>query len=431
MKIDQFTYKRSGKERIAAAFVIFSLLLPGLLQAQTTREEFLSNIQHAGGVLQSYIFVKTPLTPPPAGYEPCYISHYGRHGSRWLTSANTYNRPAEILREAAQAGKLTNLGTTVYERIKIIAADADKRYGDLSNLGVIEHKAIAERMYHAYPEVFSTKNGRACTIYSRSTTVPRCIISMAANNERLKELDPKITIIREATNRNSYLNTAYKTAGKDSIEALYLDFMNRHFNTKLFLSTLISDTLYVREHIRKPAEFVLDLFEIAGDLQDLDHLSLSLYDIFSQDDIFTLWQTFNIERYSDFTSKEAKVSASYILENILDCAERALEEGYPSADLRFGHDSYISPLLALMNVNLLYDQKPDPESIYKVWSDFKVTPMATSLQLIFYRNSQTGDVLVKLLHCEKEAKIPVPSEIAPYYHWKDFAAYYRQLIGRR
>ena len=29
------------------------------------------------------------LTPPPAGYEPFYIDHYGRHGSRWLSTAST------------------------------------------------------------------------------------------------------------------------------------------------------------------------------------------------------------------------------------------------------------------------------------------------------------------------------------------------------
>ena len=30
------------------------------------------------------------LQPAPEGYEPFYISHYGRHGSRWLTNDARY-----------------------------------------------------------------------------------------------------------------------------------------------------------------------------------------------------------------------------------------------------------------------------------------------------------------------------------------------------
>jgi hypothetical protein len=419
-----------GIRKIFAALAILVMMLPVLVNAQTTKEEFLSNIQHAGGVLQSYIYVKTQLTPAPEGYKPFYISHYGRHGSRWLTTAEYYNRPEKIFKEAFQADKLTDLGVSVYKRIQAIAADAENHYGDLSPRGVVENKDIAERMFRSYPEVFSTKNGRACNIYSRSTVIPRCIISMAANNERLKELNPKIAIIREATNKNTYLNTEYKTAGKDSLEAIAYDLLNQHFNMRVFLFTLFTDTLYVKEHIKNPTALVLNIFQLAGDLQDLDHLSIDLYDIFSKEEIFALWQALNIKWYYDFNSQEAKESSKSLLRNILDCADSAITYGHISADLRFGHDSYISPLLALMSVNELYDRKPDPENIDQVWSDFKVTPMAANLQLIFYRNGKTGDVIVKILHCEKEAKIPVPTDMAPYYHWTDMKAYYRQIIGR-
>ena len=419
-----------GVKKLFAAMAILVMLLPVLVDAQTTKEEFLSNIQHAGGVLQSYIYVKTQLTPAPEGYKPFYISHYGRHGSRWLTTVEYYNRPEKIFREAFQADKLTDLGASVYKRIQALAADAENHYGDLSPRGVVEHKEIAERMFRSYPEVFSTKNGRACNIYSRSTVVPRCIISMAANNERLKELNPKIAIIREATNKNTYLNTEYKTAGKDSLEAIAYDFLNQHFNLRAFLATLFSDTLYVKEYIKNPTALVLNIFQLAGDRQDLDHLRIDLYDIFSKEEIFTLWQTLNIKWYYDFNSQEAKESSKSLLRNILDCADSAITCGHISADLRFGHDSYISPLLALMGVNKLYDRKPDPENIAQAWSDFKVTPMAANLQLIFYRNGKTGDVIVKILHCEKEAKIPVPTDKAPYYHWRDVKAYYTQIIGR-
>lgn len=404
------------------------ILLPALIQAQTTKEEFLKNVNHSGGVLQSYNFVKTQATPAPNGYKPFYISHYGRHGSRWLTSAENYHLPEKILGEAHQHNKLTALGESLYERVKIVVADAEKHYGDLSPRGVIEHKEIAGRMFHSFPEVFSTKDGRKCYIYSRSTLSPRCIISMAANNERLKELNPAIIINREATNRNSYLNADYKAANKDSISAIYHNFLKKHFNPRHFLTKLFNDSVYANEQVKNPAAFISDIFQMAGDLQDRDQLKISMFDVFSKEDIFTLWEAVNIDRYYNFTSKEAKNSAKGLLKNILDCADSAIKKGNISADLRFGHDSYISPLLALMDVNELYDKIPNPENICKVWSDFKVTPMGTNLQIIFYRNSKTGDIILKVLHCEKEAKIPVPTDIAPYYHWKDFKAYYTKII---
>ena len=54
----------------------------------------------------------------------------------------------------------------------------------------------------------------------------------------------------------------------------------------------------------------------------------------------------------------------------------------------------------------------------------KITPMATNLQFVFYRNQKKpNDVLVKVLLNEDEATLPIKSDVAPYYHWNDFKAY--------
>ena len=99
----------------------------------------------------------------------------------------------------------------------------------------------------------------------------------------------------------------------------------------------------------------------------------------------------------------------------------------PTSDLVT--DVFIIPLLALMDVKGMNEREADPEKVYQVWSDFKVSPMGVNLQLVFFRNNQTKDILVKVLHCEKEVTIPVKTDIAPYYHWKDFKAYYEQKLA--
>ena len=38
----------------------------------------------------------------------------------------------------------------------------------------------------------------------------------------------------------------------------------------------------------------------------------------------------------------------------------------------------------------------------------------------------SNDVLVKVLLNEKETKLPVKTDVAPYYHWKDVESYYRE-----
>ena len=50
-----------------------------------------------------YPFPQHPLpqlTPAPDGYEPFYLNHYGRHGSRWFTKDVGYTRPLKVLTKA-------------------------------------------------------------------------------------------------------------------------------------------------------------------------------------------------------------------------------------------------------------------------------------------------------------------------------------------
>ena len=52
-------------------------------------------------------------TPPPADKHPFYLSHYGRHGSRYLNSRVAYDTPYKMLCKADSMGQLTALGKQV------------------------------------------------------------------------------------------------------------------------------------------------------------------------------------------------------------------------------------------------------------------------------------------------------------------------------
>ena len=71
------------RKSLLALFV--SLLCLGAY-AQSSLEEITANPEKAGGVYLAYPTEFAPQSKAPKGYKPFYISHYGRHGSRYLIS---------------------------------------------------------------------------------------------------------------------------------------------------------------------------------------------------------------------------------------------------------------------------------------------------------------------------------------------------------
>ena len=118
---------------------------------------------------------------------PFYISHFGRHGSRFLLEETEYTEVLGLMEKAEAADALTPLGKDALQRLRRVYEEAEGHAGDLSPLGIRQHRGIAERMYGAYPEVFA--DGR--TISARSSVILRCAMSMAAFGDRLKEHNPR------------------------------------------------------------------------------------------------------------------------------------------------------------------------------------------------------------------------------------------------
>lgn len=416
--------------KFKALLLAFLLGLTGAY-AQTDRAFMAENPNATGGLFYAYPYGASAVTPAPEGYEPFYISHYGRHGSRWYLNGAIYDEPLAILRKAAEDGALTDLGRDVLARVEIAAADAKGRYGDLTPRGVNEHRGIAERMYASFPEVFSPRDGHEVRIQSRSTPVPRCILSMAAFNERLKELDPALQITRESSARYMYYmgnKVGYESQKKEV--APVIDSVHRtRMHPERLMGTLFMDADYVKKHVKKPAILMEQLFMEASILQDADYLNLSLYDIFTDEELFDMWEYMNIRRYLTFGPSarfgDAVIAdAKPLLRNIVETADEVIAGGSDlSASLRFGHDTHIIPLYALLQIEGMSARTQKLDEVYKVWNDFRISPMGTNIQFVFYRNPQSGEVLVKILANEREARLPLATGTWPYYRWEDLKAY--------
>ena len=71
-------------------------------------------------------------TPAPAGYVPVYISHYGRHGSRWRTADEHYKVVVDAFDSLYQCKGLTPLGEDVRRRLHVVWEDARGRSGNIT-----------------------------------------------------------------------------------------------------------------------------------------------------------------------------------------------------------------------------------------------------------------------------------------------------------
>ena len=85
--------------------------------AQTSPEELRANPCKAGGVYLAYPVPTEALTPAPKGYKPVYISHYGRHGSRYLIGDRDYGWVVDLFNDARQHNALTEKGKDVCDRL--------------------------------------------------------------------------------------------------------------------------------------------------------------------------------------------------------------------------------------------------------------------------------------------------------------------------
>lgn len=421
--------------RIILVWLLLACCIP-VLRSQTSRQELSATPEKAGGVLYAYPYCAAEYTPAPEGYYPFYISHFGRHGSRYLTEDSQYKWSLEVFEAAHKDKTLTPVGTEVYRRLQAVWLEAEDCGGDLSPLGVSQQREIAGRMYRSFPEVFA----KGSALSARSTIVVRCVLSMDAFCERLKELNPQLEISRQASRKYMrYLDhqtpkaLAFR-AQKEGWRQDHHRFTEAHTNPERLMKTLFNDTLQATFRV-EPTALMRSLFQIAVNMQNMQS-DITLFDIFENGELFDLWQCGNYHHYlnsgpSATSGGIMMYNAAPLLENIIESANRVIAGGGCGADLRFGHDGNIMPLAALLHLKGCYNSKSDPEDFYSVWNDFKVAPMAANIQIVFFRKEGTEDVLVKFLHNENEIFIPpVTSDVLPYYHWKDIKAFYRKVLDK-
>ncbi len=431
------------------------LLIPLALCAEITKKEDINkdNLYKFRGSMTQYEDPGVTYSKAPKGFKPFYMSHYGRHGSRYLLNTPQYNDPYTILQQADEKGVLTDFGKDVLRRLEIMAKDADGHLGDLTIVGQQQHRGIARRMVRNYPEIFNKNT----TIVARSTTSHRVMASMTAAMMEFSSILPKMNIDYNCSDFDrGYMNSEDRAinSAKNSRErnAAVNAFNAKHNNPERLMCALFTDTTFITRYQRTSSsgsvsvsdrsdDLYTKIYDIAANMGSHSYLGFDLDDVFTFDEWYDCWLQnnlywYSVSGYNDLTQNLVPYGHATLLQDFLDKADIALANGTPAANLRYGHDTALYPLLCLMEVNDCEFAPKDIEDLATKWVNYDIVHMGSNLQLIFFKD-KNGKILVRALLDEKEAKLPTEcykdakgKEYPYFYEWDKLEKYYRDILAK-
>jgi endonuclease/exonuclease/phosphatase family metal-dependent hydrolase len=367
------------------------------------------------------------LTPVPKGYEAVYISHYGRHGSRYAYTGDAYSILLNMLAEGRREGNLTARGESLLNDLEPFWEYVQYRVGDLTEIGWNQHQEIARTMVKNYPTVFR----KGSSVDACSSPSVRAIMSMSSCCAALSRLAPKTSVYEhqgmmdvQATRPNQGANP-FKYEGPAEVfpyPETSEQFFLRHFpNYKDVLARFFKNPDKALGR-RNPYNVFFHLYMFVAGMNSLPpDVRIDVKDFFTVEEFATLWETDNYERFREYHAYRTPCSS--IVDDMVEKASQRLAAGSRGADLRYGHDHVVMALELIMDLDG-FDRAPaDPDDLVYWFQTFR-SPMAANIQFIFFnpRKGRTGDTLVKVLLNGEEARLG-DLEGFPYYRWDDVKAY--------
>ena len=417
--------------------------------AQTAREEIDARPHisvNAHGVYAAPYFFE-PIAKAPKGYEPFYISHYGRHGSRYESTLKNIDNVENIFLKADSLGVLTTKGREILAYIKEFSAYHKGCEGELTPLGVEQHKGIARRMYNRFKSVLTPGS----LVESKSSVYNRCIMSMASFNESLKECQPKLRtnmetgerhalIVRPTTQQNPLMPRGVTVSNVHKGQK-YMDDLavwGDKQNLAPALKAMFTDTSELKPKAYfSDIAFLTYIYTRLAFYQNFGWQRPEFLDIIFPPDVrYAIYGYVNYWWYNAHVStawpisRKVLASTRPLVEDIINNADLAIEgKNSAVANLRFGHDYFLLSLLGVISFNEYSAEIDisDIDAFNNKWRGFRAISMASNLQMILYRNKKGGDILVRFLHNENDVTLPIESDKAPFYKWSDVKQY---MLGR-
>ena len=410
-------------------FITILLMMPlavmAWAQSSAALDLLKTDPRRAYGTDYPYSFTTKKLTKTPKGYKPFYISHYGRHGSRYYWNAMLYSEMERLLTDADKKNILTAEGKAFYQKFMKAKDELANGVSELSDLGWEQHQLIARTMYNTFPEVFK-KGGN---VYAISSLTGRCVLSMASFCQELTQCNPKIEIREESARK--VLDGVKPDDRQNPVKHKYPKSRPRFedhrgqfkVNDSTFRQRIVARVFTNTDSLPGRISHIgSNLINLYTSLPSIGHEGM-MGNIITDEEIASQWENDNLGSYTWVF--EPRYDMIPILQDIIKKADAVLNGSSDHiADLRFGHDTCLGPLTVLMGLNGADIDPVDPYEVKNCYQNWE-TGKASNLQVIFYKGKKASDdILVKCLLNGEEATLPVPTSQAPYYKWADFRKFY-------
>lgn len=391
-----------------------------------------------GGEYYHYVYKPSSHTSAPKGYKPFYISHYGRHGSRYHSSKLYFDGTMTPLLKADSLGILAPKGKELLADITKLLKMHEGHFAQLSELGMDEQRAIAERLYHRFPSVFSGREGRD-TMICLSSVYPRCLSSMANFLSSLQQYSSSQVCARMYCGDDIQQIVAPDRPLKPyfNAESLFEDSIRKiHCMPQAFLGRMFTDTeKAISQCVPSPHLFMKNVANVGAVVYNLADAP-DIYKYLTTDEIQNLWLARNARFYYLFCNSQecpqvAHLQADAVIANIVECADEAIKPSSRKvAHFRFGHDTIVLPLASLLGLSGQNGQYSAAQ-VQCLWNCAESICMAANVQMIFFRN-KNNHVLVKFFYNEQEVTLPALQDKSVkgcYYPWSDVRQHMLNVVA--
>ena len=444
--------------------LIFTLILSiSGLSCLAQPEVVLGDPFKSSGLDNIYDFDAQICTAAPKGYEAFYISHYGRHGSRYPSAATVATALLDMLHVAGEKENLSEYGSGLMARLELFMEKAGNHIGELTDLGRQQQYRLAGEMAERYPQAFR----KGAVVTAQASSSPRSILSMASFCTALARKYPSIRIDQfqgfaetQATAPNMGRNPLrIKGPGLGNpYRESPAEFMQRRFPefTETVLGKMFRDPYAALGD--RDVQYLMDhIYMLIGGMNSLpDGVRMDFSDIATPETLARMWELDNYQRFCEYIVYTASCCSVFkdIIERadarlaLLDSAAGKLEgrtEGRAEvavgraegADLRFGHDHVLMSLLMIADIDSFGELPENPDELGHVFQTFR-SPMAANLHFVFYRpKNGRGPILTGLSLNGQPARLSALDKelgISPdesgFYRWDDVKAWFEKRFSQ-
>ena len=408
-------------------------------KATPIERELKADINRAAGMFYALSTAKPYKdTPAPKGKKPFYINHYGCTGPYYLDKSEYYTETYATLLKADTLGKLTPLGHDALRQVHLLYQDAQDRAGELTLRGAQQSRELVKQMVERFPDMFTPKG-----YYSvRSVVENRSIMTMQEGLLQLSSMQqPIIARSKASLQEQRFMDPEDEELTSHRLDSItrvtYDRFSDLNSNETRLMTSLFNDLNYVMTNIDIP-KLTKQLYILAGNAQHSQVADkINLYKIFTPEEIHQNWRKQNAWHYINYGG--CTLNGGYqpylqraTLRNMIHMGDSVLKRYNPLMHLRYTHAPVIMSLACLLDIDGygLHTANLDSLEDYG-WANYRIAPMGGSIMMIHYRTDRDDpDVLVKILLNGHEAKLPIETDCAPYYHWQDIKRYYLRKLYR-